>query len=103
MPCGENNMSATRFCTLGGNRTRSFGHHAPDAPNPSIVCAGAATTCATVRLAGVAIVVIVVGAGFGAGFAACFDDEHDATSARATSTTTRRIVEMLSTAPPAPV
>src|SRR5437667_335376 len=76
MPCGENNMSATRFCTLGGNRTRSFGHHAPDAPNPSIVCAGAAATRTTVRSAGVAIVVVV----FGAGRAACFDEEHDVTN-----------------------
>ena len=70
-------MSATRFCTLGGNRTRSFGHHAPDAPNPSIVWAGAAATRTTVRFAGVAIVVVVAGTEG----VACLDAEHDATSA----------------------
>src|SRR5438128_1383011 len=76
MPCGENNMSATRFWTLGGNRTRSFGHHAPDAPNPSIVCAGALATRTTVRFAGVAIVVVVAATGG----PACFDEEHAAAS-----------------------
>ena len=70
-------MSATRVRTAAGNFTRSLGHHAPDAPNPSIVCAGAAATRTTVRFAGVAIVVL----GAGSGGAACFDDEHDATSA----------------------
>src|SRR5437773_4612957 len=77
MPCRENNMSATRFCTLGGNRTRSLGHHAPDAPNPSIVCAGVAATRTTVRFAGVAIVVVVPSTGG----AACLDEEQLVTNA----------------------
>src|SRR5438552_8354371 len=76
MPFAENSMSATSFRVAAGNFTRSFGHHAPDAPNPSIVCAGAAATRTTVRSAGVAIVVVV----FGAGRAACFDEEHDVTN-----------------------
>src|SRR5260370_40380114 len=75
-------MSATRVRTAWGNFTRSLGHHAPDAPNPSIVCAGAAATRTTVRFAGVAIVVLVVPAGTGG--AVCLDEEHDATSAQTT-------------------
>src|SRR5712671_6141825 len=73
-------MSATRVRTAGGNFTRSLGHHAPDAPNPSIVCAGAAATRTTVRFAGVARVVLVVPAGTGG--AVCSDEEHEATSAQ---------------------
>ena len=71
-------MSATSFCSFAGNFTRSFGHHAPEAPNPSIVCAAAAATWATVRFAGVAIVdVAKVGDVAGTGCEACVDEEHD--------------------------
>src|SRR5262249_51396395 len=75
MPRRENSMSSTRCCTLRGNLTRSFGHHAPEAPNPSILCAGAASTCATRSSCPCA------GVGAGSAVAAALHHEHDATSA----------------------
>src|SRR5258708_10028172 len=99
MPCCENSISPARFCSSGGNFARSFGHHAPDAPNPSIVCAGAATMLTTARCAGVVIVVIVaavVGTGC-AECAECADDEHDAAS---TTTTTTKIARRIAASVP---
>ena len=46
-------LRAARGC---GNVARSIGHHAPDAPKPSIVCAATGSTRATGRLVGVAAV-----------------------------------------------
>ena len=83
MPSGPKSLSATSFCVSGGNFTRSFGHQAPEAPNPSMRCAAVALTFATASPAGVATVVAVVEVG---GAAAFFDDEQPAAEA----TTTRR-------------
>ena len=55
---------------FAGNEIRSFGHHAPDAPNPSMVWRAAAPTVATRRSAGVATVA-------GGVFAAGVVDELD--------------------------
>src|SRR5262249_3405067 len=74
MPRRENSISSTRRCTSRGNFTRSFGHHAPEAPNPSILCAGAASTCATGSSC-------PCGVGAGSAVAAALHHEHDMNSA----------------------
>src|SRR5690349_4055297 len=75
MPRREKSMSSTCRCTRDGNFTRSFGHHAPEAPKPSIGCASAGSTRATGRFCCAAVAVTVAGAVL----AMCID-EHDATS-----------------------
>src|SRR4051812_18740314 len=79
MPPRENNMSATRFCTVAGNFTRSLGHQAPDAPKPSIVCAGAGAPRPPGGFGGAATGVLVAGPGS----AARFEKDPEAPSANA--------------------
>src|ERR1700704_1206533 len=83
-------MSSTCRCTRGGNLARSFGHHAPEAPNPSIRCAAPGSTRATGRFCCEAVAVTV------AELARCID-ESDATSATTAPTRpARRIARIVS-------
>src|SRR6478736_6242792 len=71
MPFGEKSICPTSRRTDSGKRSRSIGHHAPDAPKPAIVCRATGLTstigrCAplTVRGAVVLAPVVVLDEGF---------------------------------------
>src|SRR6266478_6515735 len=87
MPSLEKSKRATSCRTSAGNLIRSIGHHAPEAPNPSTVCAATALIRATRRPVGVAtgaaVVVVVLPVPF-----AEFDDEQAATPS---ATTTKNV------------